>query len=134
MTESQKRRALIVNDNPVIRLLTEELMKELGFECLSAEEGEDALEILGGVEEGLDVIITDLQMPVMDGLTFIATLRSNPAFARFSGVPILIMTATPKEQLEGHPGGLDIITLPLTSEELSGKIIKTGVIVNPSRR
>jgi two-component system chemotaxis response regulator CheY len=77
-------------------------LKEGGFEVLEAEHGQDALDKLKGTT--VDLVITDLNMPVMDGITLIASLRKQPAM---KNKPILMLTteglATRKE--EGKAAG-----------------------------
>jgi two-component system chemotaxis response regulator CheY len=77
-------------------------LKAGGFEVLEAEHGQDALDKLKGTT--VDLVITDLNMPVMDGITLIASLRKQPAM---KNKPILMLTteglATRKE--EGKAAG-----------------------------
>ena len=68
-------------------------LKEAGFEVLEAEHGQDALDKLRG--QKLGVIVTDLNMPVMDGINFIRKARGTPE-ARF--LPILILTTESQQE------------------------------------
>jgi CheY-like chemotaxis protein len=79
---------LIVEDDPDIRQAMAELLEEEGYDCILAEHGVDALETLRRRQPSL--VITDLLMPVMNGIELIARIRSD---ARWSRLPIVVMTA-----------------------------------------
>jgi two-component system, chemotaxis family, chemotaxis protein CheY len=89
--------ALIVDDSATMRQMVAFTLREAGFEVVEAEHGQDAIDKIPGRK--INIVITDLNLPVMDGLTFIKTVRSMPAF-KF--VPILMLTTesqvTKKEQ------------------------------------
>lgn len=96
------RTALIVDDSPTMRQMISLTLKEQGFNVLQGADGAEALACLNGTE--IDVIITDLNMPVMDGMTFIRQVRARPTY-RFT--PILILTTeggTDRKQ-EGKAAG-----------------------------
>jgi two-component system chemotaxis response regulator CheY len=81
------KRVLVVDDSSLMRQMVSFTLKESGFETIEAENGQDALNKIGG--QTLDLIITDLNMPVMDGISFIRGARALPA-TRY--VPILMLT------------------------------------------
>jgi CheY-like chemotaxis protein len=80
------RVALVVDDSMLIRHSVCRFLEERGFIVESALNGQDALEILNTVLP--DIIITDLQMPKMDGRELIAKLKSSPATA---AIPIVVL-------------------------------------------
>jgi CheY-like chemotaxis protein len=79
---------LIVDDEPSFRLLLRSVLKELGYEVVQAENGEDGLKKLN--ENKVDFIISDIYMPIMDGIRFNRSVRSMPEYAN---VPFLFMSA-----------------------------------------
>jgi two-component system, chemotaxis family, chemotaxis protein CheY len=81
------RKVLVVDDSVSMRQMVCFTLQEGGFEVLEAEHGQDALEKLKGTT--VDLIITDLNMPVMDGITLIETIRKQPAM---KNKPILMLT------------------------------------------
>lgn len=87
------KRALIVDDSRSMRQMVSFTLKEAGFEVVEAEHGQDALDKLRG--QKLGVIVTDLNMPVMDGISFIRKARGT-AEARF--LPILILTTESQQE------------------------------------
>jgi two-component system chemotaxis response regulator CheY len=84
--------ALIVDDSNSIRQMLGFTLREAGFQVIEGVNGGDALAKLEG--KRVDLIITDLNMPVMDGLTFIRAARVR-AETKFT--PILMLTT------ESHP-------------------------------
>jgi CheY-like chemotaxis protein len=83
-----KRSALVVDDSMVIRHSVSRYFEHRGFSVESAGNGAEALQILNSFHP--DVIVTDLQMPEVDGLQFITLLKGNPVT---SGIPIVVLAA-----------------------------------------
>ena len=81
-------RALVVDDDPDSRLLLTTLLETAVEEVQTAEDGVQALAVLDDFEPG--VILLDLVMPRMDGMTFLKALRANP---RHSRTPVLVVTS-----------------------------------------
>ena len=79
---------LIVENEVSNRILIEKVLSTRGFRCLSASNGREALDILD--HESVDLILTDLSMPVLDGYRTTQLIRARPALAR---VPIVAVTA-----------------------------------------
>ncbi len=84
----RKRLVLVVDDSRIIINIIKKGFEKEGFSVLTAENGKVALEILA--EHTPDLIISDLNMPVMDGLSFCKTLRINP---KFSSIPFVAMSS-----------------------------------------
>lgn len=84
---------LIVDDMTGVRVLLSKYLNELGYTKLTtAENGQDALKKLDYLllSNPIQLIITDLKMPVMDGVEFLRKLRQNP---KLSNLPIILITA-----------------------------------------
>lgn len=71
-----QRSVLIVDDDPDIRRLLEEVFREEGFMVVTAHHGAAAISILGWLRP--DVIVLDIHMPVMDGVAFAAAYQARP--------------------------------------------------------
>jgi putative nucleotidyltransferase with HDIG domain len=84
----KKRLVLVVDDSQLIINIVSKGLKKEGFKVLSAQNGKDALDILE--TQTPDLIISDLNMPVMDGLTFCRTLRAKK---KFSSIPFVAMSS-----------------------------------------
>lgn len=84
------RRALVIDDSKSIRVMVVYTLKRAGFEVIESDNGADGLKLL---DDGpIDLVITDLNMPVMDGITFIRAMRARPDA---KSVPALLLTADP---------------------------------------
>jgi CheY-like chemotaxis protein len=79
---------LIAEDNPVNRELLRELLEMRGYAVIETSNGQEALEQLQKVQP--DILLLDLNMPVLDGFGAIERIRKDPGF---SGLPVLAVTA-----------------------------------------
>src|ERR1051325_4977822 len=84
-----QRRVLVVEDNDMNMQLVEYLLEEGGYQIVKAASGEEALSITRGGEP-LDLILMDIHLPGMDGLSVVREMKSD---ARTQNVPILALTA-----------------------------------------
>jgi CheY-like chemotaxis protein len=117
-----RARILVVDDEPSVRALVARLLQD-AFEVVQATDGADALaQIRAGTRP--DLIVCDVMMPRMDGLTFAKELKRDPAFAR---IPIVMLTAKggARDMVDGiNAGARAYVTKPFKSEELLGKVRK----------
>jgi two-component system, chemotaxis family, chemotaxis protein CheY len=81
------KRILTVDDSKTMRDMVSFTLRKAGFDVNEAEDGKQALSVLSGGR--FDLIITDLNMPVMDGISLIKNVRASTPHR---GVPILILT------------------------------------------
>jgi CheY-like chemotaxis protein len=79
---------LIAEDNPVNRELLRELLEMRGYAVIETSNGQEALEQLQKMQP--DILLLDLNMPVLDGFGAIERIRKDPGF---SGLPVLAVTA-----------------------------------------
>lgn len=108
---------MVVDDYPVTqRVLTYQLYKT-GHQVVTANNGREAIESLGALP--IDLMIVDLAMPEMDGLSVLRYLRAD---SRFCTLPIIMLTASGKEQdreLALSEGVNAFLTKPASCWELS---------------
>lgn len=114
---------LVVDDFSTMRRIVKNILKQLGYEnVIEAENGADAFEkVQGG---GIEFIITDWNMPVMDGLGLLKKVRSTP---EVKNLPILMVTAeAEKEKVVTaiQAGVNNYIVKPFTAEVLKEKMEK----------
>jgi two-component system sensor histidine kinase and response regulator WspE len=98
-TPSARRtpRALVVDDSATVREVERQLLTRMGFEVDTAVDGLDGLHTArDGVATGMfDLIISDIDMPRMNGIEFVRSLRAD---ARFASVPIIIVSYKDREE------------------------------------
>lgn len=101
--EGQGRRILLVDDSPFFRNLLSPLLSVAGYQ-VAAVEGADAALALLEAGDAFDVIISDIEMPGMDGFQFAQSLRQDQ---RFSGIPLVALSshATPADLARGRRVG-----------------------------
>ncbi|MDP9455406.1 MAG: response regulator transcription factor [Actinomycetota bacterium] len=114
---------LIADDDRVVRRIVVAKLYGLGYDVEEAEDGQEALEIL---EEGEvpDVLITDSNMPRMNGLQLVRKLRESEDRA-LSLLPIIMLTARQSEQdiIQGLETGLDdYVIKPFSPDELAARV------------
>lgn len=97
-----KKKVLTVDDSRTMRDMVAFTLKGAGYDVVEAADGQQAMTAIAANK--VDLIITDLNMPVMDGLTLIRKLRAIPAHRT---LPILMLTteADEKKKAEGRAAG-----------------------------
>ena len=112
---------LLVEDNLVNQLVAKELLMSLKAIVTIADNGQQALELLA--ENTFDVVLMDIQMPVMDGLTATIEIRKQ---AKYRNLPIIAMTAHAREEDKQRSldAGMNLhIAKPVTSQLLQMSIL-----------
>jgi two-component system chemotaxis response regulator CheY len=123
MAVDPKMKFLVVDDFSTMRRIVRNLLKELGFTNVDeAEDGAIALQKLSN--GGFDFVVTDWNMPNMDGLTMLQTIRATPALKH---LPVLMITAEAKKEniiAAAQAGAHGYIVKPFTAATLSEKLNK----------
>jgi two-component system chemotaxis response regulator CheY len=96
--------ALIVDDSKSMRQMVGMTLRTAGFVVVEGENGREALDKLAGAGGKVDIIITDLNMPIMDGLTFIQQVRTQ-AKSRFTPILMLTTESLDSKKAEGKAAG-----------------------------
>lgn len=114
---------LCVDDFSTMRRIIRNILKQLGYE--NVDEAENGQEAYDKVKDGAyDFVITDWNMPVLDGLGFLKRVRSDP---KIKDIPILMVTAeAEKEKVVAaiQAGVNNYIVKPFTAETLKEKMDK----------
>ena len=118
-----KMRILVVDDFSTMRRIVRNLLKELGF--TNVEEAEDGAVALGKLREGnFEFVVSDWNMPNMDGLTLLQNIRATPSLKH---LPVLMITAEAKKEniiAAAQAGASGYIVKPFTAATLSEKLEK----------
>lgn len=110
---------MVIDDSPTIRVSVEMALKQLGLSIKQAENGQDALDKIGQIKsEGSEIAIciSDINMPVMNGLEFIAEFRKVDKFT-----PVVVLTTEAEKdviQKGKEAGASGWIIKPFQAEDL----------------
>ncbi|HEU4623189.1 MAG TPA: response regulator [Steroidobacteraceae bacterium] len=118
-------RILAVDDSPSMRQMVSATLTGAGYEVEQAEDGVQALALAG--KQRFDLVITDVNMPNMDGITLVRELRGKP---NYKFVPLLILTteATSERKLQGkNAGATGWLVKPFNPDRLLATIQKVLV-------
>lgn len=122
-------RALIIDDSAVMRKVIERALRQAGLdltEVLQASNGEEALQALrdeSGRPNSLALILSDINMPVMDGLQFLEQRRDERLAP---GVPVVMITTEGSEPLVLRAisaGAQGYICKPFTAEQVKARVV-----------
>jgi two-component system chemotaxis response regulator CheY len=118
-----KMRFLVVDDFSTMRRIVRNLLKELGF--LNVDEAEDGAVALSKLNaERFDFVVTDWNMPNMDGLALLKAIRAD---AQLKHLPVLMITAEAKKEniiAAAQAGASGYIVKPFTAATLNEKLSK----------
>jgi DNA-binding NtrC family response regulator len=125
-------KVLLVDDEKAFLLSNAKLLTNRGYDVLTAQTGESALEILAGND--IDVTVLDVRMPGMDGLTVLAEIRK-----RFPLVEVILLSghATLETAVDGlRIGAMDYVMKPCRIDDLTQKIeeARERRIINEEKR
>lgn len=118
------KRILTIDDSKTMRDMLMLTLAEAGFEVIQAVDGQHGLDVLG--DERVDVVITDINMPIMDGYGVIRNLRKNPVHKT---TPILVLTTesdAEKKVIAREAGATGWMVKPFDPERLIATINKVA--------
>jgi CheY-like chemotaxis protein len=114
-----KKKVLIVDDEPNVRLLLHSILNK-NFAVFEAEDGQQAVDMTNAQQP--DVILMDMMMPKMDGLTACLMMKKNPDTKK---IPVIMVTAIGFElniKLSQQMGASGYVTKPFSPQDLLAKI------------
>lgn len=112
-------RILVIDDSPTLRKLMRFYLKKKGYSVSEAHNGKVGLDLIA--KESFDLVILDMNMPVMNGLEVLETLKSKAGFS----IPILILSADKEEESKAAGiafGASYYLTKPFKPEEVVARI------------
>ena len=108
---------LLADDELVVRSLAQSILTRAGYRVLNAVDGEHALEVSRGYSGPIDILLTDVKMPKMEGMELSAhMLKERP------GIKILFMSGKESGELMVHGRKMEFLRKPFLAKELSEKI------------
>lgn len=120
--------AIVIDDSSAMRMILKRIVGKLGFDVILAEDGRDALDKMEAAGHSFDVALIDWNMPVMNGLEFIQTVRDDP---RYSAVTLMMVTT---ESEHGQmvralaAGAHEYLIKPFTPDAVAEKLELLGLI------
>lgn len=121
--EGERPLVLIAEDDPDVLKMIAKLIGPFA-DCLLAKNGADAFSMMQGSGPVPDLVITDLMMPMVDGLSLVRKIKLD---ANLSRVPVIILTArgAPSDTIAGiKAGARNYLTKPFKADELVAKVKK----------
>ncbi len=121
---TMSKRILTIDDSKTMRDMLMLTLAEAGFDVLQAVDGQDGIDVLG--DEQVDVVITDINMPRMDGYEVIRHLRRHPAH---KSTPILVLTTESemeKKDLAREAGATGWMVKPFDPDKLVATVRKVA--------
>jgi len=117
------KKILIVDDSDSVRTIARIALRERGYEVVEAANGQEALERLAA-EDRVHLVISDVNMPGMDGITLLKEVRRDPKF-KFTPVIMLTTEAGQDKKDEGRAAGAKAwITKPFQPQLLVDAVAK----------
>lgn len=118
-------KALIVDDSSVMRLVLRTYLQKMNVTCVEAINGLDALSILA--TQTFDLVLLDIDMPVMNGVEFLSTIRREQ---RTFTAKVLMVTASTSSKIQDafNHGANDVMMKPFDEEALREKIATLGFV------
>jgi two-component system cell cycle sensor histidine kinase/response regulator CckA len=118
---SQKEAVIVVDDDDFIRDSYGDVLRNLGYTVLVAEDGEDALRVMTDYGAPIHLVISDISMPRMDGLEFVGMLR-----AAYPNMAALLVSGQGAQYLVDNrdriPERVHFLAKPVTMGELASRV------------
>jgi two-component system cell cycle sensor histidine kinase/response regulator CckA len=108
---------LLADDELVVRSLAQSILTRAGYRVLNAVDGEHALEVSRGYSGPIDILLTDVKMPKMDGVELSARIIMERP-----GIKILFMSGKESGELMVHGKKMEFLRKPFAARDLSEKI------------
>jgi two-component system chemotaxis response regulator CheY len=113
---------LVVDDDPAIRRLIRIILEDVGYDIMEVEDGQEAINVLSSGEPPMvvDLIITDLNMPQVDGFEAIASFQKE-----YPSIPVIVLTGIADPEVEAsfmRQGVSDYLLKPVDGKKLTSSV------------
>ena len=120
-------KALVVDDSRTIRTILKRILLELGYEVCEAADGREALAIIYAEGGAVSLVLTDWNMPEMDGLELLKRLRQNPHLSFLKIIMVTTETELDRMVLALDAGANEYVMKPFTKDILKQKLELVGI-------
>ena len=118
--------SLVVDDEPSVRNFIRAVLRSDGFQTIEAENGVQALELMRKLGTGVDLLVSDIKMPKMDGITLACSVR-----AEFPAIPLILVSGHAEiEQVEHPDPDFEFVQKPFLPATLLSRVKK---LMSPKR-
>ena len=113
-------RIRLADDDALVRLIARAVVEKAGMSVVEAKDGAEAMNVLQG-DEPIDLVLLDLEMPVIGGLDILQRIRARPETAR---IPVLVLTGADGAEIQKamELGANGIFPKPIAAERLLARI------------
>lgn len=120
-------KALVVDDSKAIRMILGRILKELGCEVREAANGREALAVIDAEQNSVGLVLADWNMPEMNGLELLKSLRGRPDLA--SLIVVMVTTEAEVEHMTSalEAGANEYVMKPFTKDILVQKLEMVGI-------
>lgn len=119
-------RALVVDDSRAMRTAMRRMMEDFGFDVLEAGDGEQALDVLDGSADTVDIALIDWHMPNMDGLELVAAMQDQAELFRIRKMMVTAETDVRRIMEALRTGADEYLMKPVTRDALREKLDLLG--------
>lgn len=117
-------KVLFVDDSPVIKKVVKKSIEAIGYELIEASDGKQGLAVLEAQYKDVKIILSDWNMPVMNGFDFLKAVKGNNSFKH---IPVIMITTESEKSninsaISAGAGGY--LLKPFKNDELTDKILK----------
>jgi CheY-like chemotaxis protein len=120
------RTSLVVDDEPSVRTFIGAVLRSDGFQTIEAENGVQALELMRKLGTGVDLLVSDIKMPKMDGITLACSVR-----AEFPAIPLILVSGHAEIEQAEHPDAdFEFVQKPFLPATLLSKVKR---VMKPKR-
>ena len=119
-------RAILIDDSRAMRMILKRTLTEMGFQCIEAGDGREALELLKASAAPPDLALVDWNMPNMDGYEFVCAIRTDPVYQSMK--IMMVTTEVEMEQVSKAlaAGADEYVMKPFSSDVIRDKINYLG--------
>jgi two-component system chemotaxis response regulator CheY len=120
-------KALVVDDSRAVRMILARTLREIGYEVCEAANGREALKVIEAEKTALTLVLTDWNMPEINGLDLLKLVRQDPQLS--SLVVVMVTTETEVDQMAAalEAGANEYVMKPFTKDILVEKLESAGI-------